>query len=204
MWSVLTRTPGARAAARGAHSRPPAAAARDRRRPRDRDERRRRGMGRPTSSASARASSRRASPSRREHVAAVPARGAAVARGDLPEPRRRVRRGHAQEARGCTARDARRDRGRLPRDRGMAALRAGRRSLREPVLRDRATRRGRGRARGPAAAHVVPALGEPDRLGRARDREHAARRAARRGRARPPASPGNAARTYALVRAVPR
>ena len=76
----------------------------------------------------------------REHLAAVPARGAAVARGDLPEPRRRVRRGDAEEARGGPARDAGGDRRRVPRDRGVAALRARRRSLRQPLLRDRAAR----------------------------------------------------------------
>src|SRR5581483_6222640 len=43
-----------------------------------------------------------------EHVAAVPARGAALARGHVPRPRGRVRRRHAREARGRAARGARR------------------------------------------------------------------------------------------------
>ena len=62
------------------------------------------------------------------------------------------------------------------RDRGVAAVRAGRRPLRQPVLRRRAAAGGCGRARGPAPADLVPALGEPDRVGGARDRESAADR----------------------------
>ena len=86
-------------------------------------------------------------------------------------------------ARGAAC-DAGRDRGRVSRDRGVAALRARGRPLRQPVLRGRAPAGGRRRARGAAPAHFVPALGEPHGLGRSRDREHAARRAARRGGAR--------------------
>ena len=90
----------------------------DRRRARDRAQRRRRGVGR-RSRAARRARRRGRDPRRdREHVAAVPARGAAVPRGDVPEPRRRVRRAR------CRRSSARRSastpeagRGGVPRDR---------------------------------------------------------------------------------------
>ncbi len=85
-----------------------------------------------------------------------------------------------------------RGRGSVRRARDVASLRARGRPLRQPRLRGRAPRRGRGRARGEAAALVVPALGQPDRLGRARDREHAARGAARTRPFSRPVSPGSA------------
>ena len=66
----------------------------------------------------------------------------------------------------------------------VASVRARGRPLRQSLLRDRAAARGRRRARGAAAAHVVPALDESHGLGRAGHREHAARRPDRRGRAR--------------------
>ena len=139
--------------------------------------------GSPSSSGSARAWSRRASrtpeantwpqfqhEALQSHAATFPSR--ADEYGDVMR----------KKLEAAQTRDPGGDRRRLPRDRRVAALRAGGRPLRQPVLRDRAAARGRRRARSPAAADVVPALGEPHGLGRARDREHAADRAARRGR----------------------
>ena len=114
------RATGAGAAARRAHGRAPSAATRDRRRARDRAHRRRGGVGR-RSRATRRPRRRGAHPrADREHVAAVPARGAAIARRDVSEPRGRVRRAHAEEAPRGAARDAGGDRGGVPGDRGVA------------------------------------------------------------------------------------
>ena len=161
----------------------------------DRGERRRRGVGRPSSSGSARGSSRRRSPAPTADTwPRLPARGAPLARGDLPEPRRRVRRRDAREARGRAARRRRRRSTAGYRSlAGVAAARAGGRPLRQPVRRRRLAGGGRGRARRPPAALVVPALGQPHRLGRPRDRQPAARRAARRDGARGRPRAGSAA-----------
>ena len=90
---------------------------------------------------------------------------------------------------------------RLRRARGLAHVRARRRPLREPVLRGRPAGRGCGRARREAAAVVVPPLGQPDRLGGSRGREHAVRRTARRDGARRRSRLG-ASVTYPAVRGV--
>ena len=72
---------------------------------------------------------------------------------------------------------------------GYRALLAWRRLIPEvdlyvsPCVADRPAVRGGGRARRPASALVVPALGQPARLVRARDREPPARRLHGRGRA---------------------
>ena len=140
--------------------------------------------GWPISSGWARASSRRAFPTRPR----TPGRSSSTKR--CSRMRRRSRAAATSTASSCRRSSVppsarpRGGRGRLPCDRGVAGVRAGRRPLRQPVLRRRASAGGRGRARGAPPAHVVPALDEPHRLGRARDREHAVRRAARRGRAR--------------------
>ena len=132
--------------------------------------------------------------------------GARVVEARIPEPART--RGRSSSTRRCNRtrrpfraaptntasscrrssarRSGRRRRRSTPRtgDRGVAAVRARGRPLRQSLLRRRAPSGGRRRARGAASAHVVPALDEPHGLGRSRDREHAARRTARRGRAR--------------------
>ena len=100
------------------------------------------------------------------HLAGVPARGGPLARGDVPEPRGRVRDRDPQEARGRAPRaGGRRHRG-LPLAALVAAARAGRRPLRLSVRRDRLAARGGRRARGAPAPVVVPALGQPARAGR--------------------------------------
>ena len=137
MWSVLTGRPVPEPGLGWPHGRPPAAAAGHRRRPRDeRSDAAEAWVGR---SRAARRSCRRGArpePSR-EHVAAVPARGAAVARRDLPEPRRRVRRADAEEAaRRAASEPRRRSRPRTARSTSGAAT-----SPRSISTSARATRR---------------------------------------------------------------
>ena len=108
--------------------------------------------------------------------------------------------GDAAEARGGAARRADAVARGVRGAHDVARVRARGRPLRQPVHRDRAAGRGRGRARGAAAAVVVPALGQPDRLGRARDREHAVRRAATTRPCSPPGWPGSVGKLPARAR----
>ena len=184
MWSVLTGRPVAGAAARGAHGRAAPAAARNRRRAGD-----------------------RASDAAEAWVADLERLGARVVEARIPEPtantwpqfQHEALQSHAatfpsradeygdadaEEAAGCAAA--------TPEEIEAAyrAIEEWRRYEPEvdlyvsPCYAHRAPAGGRRRARGPAPAHGVPPLGEPDRLGRPRDREHAARRASRRDRPR--------------------
>src|SRR4029453_4148538 len=76
------------------------------------------------------------------------------------------------------------DRRRVPGARGVAPLRAGGRPLRCALRGRRPSAGGLRRAGGAHPVHGLPTLGEPDRVGGARDRQPPADRAARRDGAR--------------------
>ena len=148
-----------------------------RRRARDRAERRGRELGRPSSSGSARGSSRRRFPSRPRDTWPV----------FLHEARESTARrspSRADEYGDTSCRPKLEAAQRVAPDDVSSGLRARSRTgaryepdvdlYVSPCFAHRAAARGRRRARGPAAALVVPALGQPDRLGRARDRQPAA------------------------------
>ena len=117
----------------------------------------------------------------REHVAAVPARGAAVARGDLSEPRRRVRRASCRRSSAPrSARRRRRSRRRTARSRSGGGSSPRSTSTSVPATRSSCLPEDADELGGPAPAHVVPALDEPHGLGRSGDLRTCTRRAARR------------------------
>ena len=131
----------------------------------------------------------------REHLAAVPARGAAVSRGDVPS--RADEYGDIVRTKLELAQRVirRRGRGGVPRARRVAPLRARGRPLRVA----RATRLelpAGGRRTSSTCASRSPrscAGSNLTRLGRPRDREHAAGRARGTRSCSPPGSPGSAA-----------